>query len=183
MIVAVFYPHTIGMFIDTPPSSFYNMEISGYDIGNRQLNEIAQVIFDRGDHNECIGILEHYLMSKIKPVLNISRIGRTVKALFHDPSEAVRTLADIACLSKRQYERIFRETVGMNPKEYARVVRFQKALWMMQNGQQNYAEIADGCGFSDQSHFIRDFKEMSGHTPRTLSKYCIPYSDLFSNPV
>lgn len=33
MIVAVFYPHTIGMFIDTPPSAFYNQEISGYAIG------------------------------------------------------------------------------------------------------------------------------------------------------
>ena len=32
MIVAVFYPHTVGMFIGTPPSVFYNQEISGYDI-------------------------------------------------------------------------------------------------------------------------------------------------------
>ena len=44
MIVAVFYPHTIGMFIDTPPSAFYNQEISGYDISNRQLDETAAKI-------------------------------------------------------------------------------------------------------------------------------------------
>ena len=41
MVVAVFYPHTIGMFIDTPPSAFYNQEISGYTIGNKQLNRLA----------------------------------------------------------------------------------------------------------------------------------------------
>lgn len=182
MIVAVFYPHTIGMFIDTPPSAFYNMEISGYDIENPQLNEIAQVIFDSEDHNECIAILEKYLMSKIKPVLNTCRIGESIKALLHVPSMTVSSLADIACLSKRHYERIFDEAVGMNPKEYSRVVRFQKALWLMQNGEQDFAGIAAECGFSDQSHFIRDFKAMSGHTPRTLSRYCLPYSDLFTNP-
>ena len=49
MIVAVFYPHTIGMFIDTPPSAFYNQEISGYDIGNKQLNLLADRIFDCAD--------------------------------------------------------------------------------------------------------------------------------------
>lgn len=182
MIVAVFYPHTIGLFIDTPPSSFYNMEISGYDIENRQLNEIAQVIFDSKDNNECITTLDKYLLSKIEPVLNISRIGESIKAMFQVPSMPVSSLADIACLSKRQYERIFNETVGMNPKEYSRVMRFQKALWLMQNGEQNYAEIAYACGFSDQSHFIRDFKAMSGHTPSTLCQYSLPYSDLFTNP-
>ena len=182
MIVAVFYPHTIGMFIDTPPSAFYNMEISGYDIENRQLNEIGRIIFDSEDHDDCIDILDKYLLSKIKPILNISRIGESIKAMFQVPSMPVSSLADIACLSKRQYERIFSETVGMNPKEYSRVVRFQKALWLMQNGEKNYAGIAYACGFSDQSHFIRDFKAMSGYTPRSLSEYCLPYSDLFTNP-
>lgn len=182
MIVAVFYPHTIGMFIDTSPSSFYNMEISGYDIENRQLNEIARIIFDSEDNNECIAILEKYLRSKIKPCLNINRIGESIKALLQVPSSTVKSLADIACLSNRQFERIFSETVGMNPKEYARVVRFQKALLLMQNGEHDYAGIASVCGFSDQSHFIRDFKAMTGHTPHTLCQYTRPYSDLFTNP-
>lgn len=46
MIVAVFYPHTIERFISVPPSEFYNMEISGYDIGNDKLNHL-QTCFSR----------------------------------------------------------------------------------------------------------------------------------------
>ncbi len=154
MIVAVFYPHTVRMFIDTPPSTFYNLEISGYDIENRQLNEIAQRIFDCEDDKECIEILEKFLMSKIGVSLNINRIGESVSTLLRAPVTSVNTLADNACLSKRQFERVFRETVGMNPKEYAGIVQFQKALWLMQNGESNYAGIAAECGYSDQSHFI-----------------------------
>ena len=182
MIVAVFYPHTVRMFIDTPPSTFYNLEISGYDIENRQLNEIAQRIFDCEDDKECIEILEKFLMSKIGVSLNINRIGESVSTLLRAPVTSVNTLADNACLSKRQFERVFRETVGMNPKEYAGIVQFQKALWLMQNGESNYAGIAAECGYSDQSHFIRNFKKLSGYTPQAIIKHCAPYSDLFTNP-
>ena len=44
MIVAVFYPHTIGKFIGAPPSAFYNQEISGYAISNKPLNLLADRI-------------------------------------------------------------------------------------------------------------------------------------------
>lgn len=182
MIVAVFYPHTIGMFIDTLPSTFYNLEISGYDIENRQVNEIVQRIFDCTITKVCIEILEGFLISKIRPSLNISRISKSISTLLITPSTSVNTLAESACLSKRQYERVFRDTVGMKPKEYSRIVRFQKALWMMQRGESNYAGIAAECGYSDQSHFIRNFKELSGYTPEVLIKHCTPYSDLFTDP-
>ena len=183
MIVAVFYPHTIGMFIDTPPSVFYNQEISGNDIENLHLNETGARIFDSRSGDDAIGILEQWLLSKINPTLNLRRIGSSLELLMHYPSVSVNALADDACLSRRQYERVFREQVGMNPKEYTRLVRFQKALWMMQRGSRNYAGIAAGCGYADQSHFIREFRQFSGLTPRLLVEYQAPYSDLYTNPI
>ena len=122
------------------------------------------------------------MYSKIGVSLNINRIGESVSTLLRAPVTSVNTLADNACLSKRQFERVFRETVGMNPKEYAGIVQFQKALWLMQNGESNYAGIAAECGYSDQSHFIRNFKKLSGYTPQAIIKHCAPYSDLFTNP-
>lgn len=183
MIVAVFYPHTIGMFIDTPPSAFYNREISGYDIDNRQLSKIATKIFDCQSSDESLGILERWLLGKVKPTLNIQRIGNSIRELLNTSAIPINILADNACLSKKQYERVFREQVGMNPKEYARIVRFQKSLRMLQCGSRDYAYIAYHCGFTDQSHFIRDFKVMSGYTPKSLLNHCEPYSDLFTHPV
>lgn len=183
MIVAVFHPHTISLFIDTPPSAFYNQEISGYDIENRHINEIATRIFDCENASEGIRILEEWLMTKLKSSLNIERIGYSLGKLLLNPSSSVTALADTACLSKKQYERIFREYVGMNPKEYTRIVRFQKSMWMLQRGNRNYADISAACGYSDQSHLIREFKSMTGHTPKSLLGICQPYSDLFTNPV
>lgn len=183
MIVAVFHPHAISLFIDTPPSAFYNLEISGYDIENRKINETAALIFNCESTSDGIRILEEWLLSKIRSSMNIERIGHSLHNLLLTPSISVTALADTACLSKKQYERIFREHVGMNPKEYARIVRFQKSMWLMQRGNRNYADIAAACGYSDQSHLIREFKSMTGHTPGSLLGICKPYSDLFTNPV
>ncbi len=182
MIVAVFYPHTIGMFINTSPSAFYNLEISGSDISDNALNDVAARVLDCADDSHIIAVLEAELLSRIKSTLNCRRIGSSVEMLMRSPWTSVGTLADEACLGKKQFERVFREQVGMNPKEYIRVVRFQKSLRMLQCGTRNYAGIAAECGYADQSHFIREFKSMSGHTPKSLCTYTAPYSDLFTQP-
>ena len=182
MLVAVFYPHTAGMFTDTPPSAFYNREINGFDIAGRRLADVALRISDSRGLGESVGLLERWLLTKINPTLNIRRIGGSVSTLLRAPSTPVDSLADNACLSRRQYDRIFREHVGMNPKEYARVVRFQKVLWLMQAGRRDYAGMAAECGYADQSHMIREFRRFSGHSPKQLLECQVPYSDLFTHP-
>ncbi len=182
MIVAVFYPHTIGMFIDTLPSEFYNQEISGYAIGNKQLNLLADRIFDCADSETAITAMEQWLISRITPSLNLERIEASLSALLRSPSTSVEKLAGIACLGMKQYSRLFREYVGIKPKEYGRIARFQRALRMMQLGSRDYIGIAYANGYSDQSHFIRDFRQFSGMTPKQLTEYQIPYSDLYTIP-
>jgi AraC-like DNA-binding protein len=73
----------------------------------------------------------------------------------------------------------------MNPKEYSRIVRFQKALWLMQHqqGKTNEADLAYTSGYADQSHLIREFKHLCGYTPLSLLEVSTPYSDLFTTPI
>ncbi|WP_300301811.1 AraC family transcriptional regulator [uncultured Muribaculum sp.] len=182
MIVAVFYPHTIGMFIGTPPSAFYNSEISGFDIGNKSLNELASRIFDCENTTQSIEIIERWLLAKLKyrhDTLNLKRMGAAVSSLMRNPALQAKELADSVYLSSKQFGRIFNTYVGMMPKEYARIARFQKSMWLLQNHCQDYADIAYCCGYSDQSHFIRDFRQFSGTTPSQITN---PYSDLFTTP-
>ena len=60
------------------------------------------------------------------------------------PETSVKELTSIACLSKKQFERLFNELVGANPKEYARIVRFQKSLKLLQHYSEdaNQAQLA-----------------------------------------
>ena len=183
MIVAVFYPHTIGMFIDTPPSVFYNQEISGYDIEYKSLNILADTIFGCPESVDAINFLEKWLINRVKKTGDTDRIEAVVRAVLESPSIGLNSLAEIACVCKKQLERIFRYYVGMNPKEYCCIARFQMAMRMMQLGSHNYADIAYSAGYSDQSHFIRDFRKYSGYSPRELLQFIEPYSDLYTNPI
>ena len=177
MIVVVFQPHAMKTFLDLPISLLHNQEISGYDLGNKRLHELAAQVFDCEDTGSCIRIIEQRLLSQIThtPAYPLKRISAT-------PGISVNELAAIACLSKKQFERLFNAMVGANPKEYARIARFQKALSFLQHSPEtmSQAQIAYQCGYADQSHFIREFKQFSGHTPLSLLKTGTPYSDLFS---
>lgn len=183
MVVVVFYPHTIGLFIDIPPSAFYNQEISGYDLENKQLNLLADRIFECEDSETSIRLIEQWLSTRIKSSLNTGRISAALSEMVRFPSTSIDNLAGISCLGKKQFERLFRKYVGMNPKEYERIVRFQRALRMIQLGSRDYAAIAYANGYADQSHFIREFRVFSSLTPKQLIEYQTPYSDLYTNPV
>jgi AraC-like DNA-binding protein len=79
---------------------------------------------------------------------------------------AVRALAaDIGC-SPRYLTLQFREHLGMAPKTLARVLRFQHALKRLQcDDGARFAEIAESCGYYDQAHLNRDFREFAGAAP------------------
>lgn len=191
MIVVVFHPYAMSAFLNIPISVFYNQEVSGYGLENKKLNCLATRIFDCDDNDLCISLIEQWLFSQLrtnsttKREVDINRIAAVVHQMHSTPNTPISELASIACLSKKQFERIFLATVGMNPKEYARIVRFQKSLKLMQNQTENISQtqIAYQCGYSDQSHFIREFRELSRYTPLSLIKICEPYSDLFTTPI
>ncbi|WP_250287164.1 MULTISPECIES: helix-turn-helix domain-containing protein [unclassified Frankia] len=66
---------------------------------------------------------------------------------------------------RRQLENRFREQIGLSPKAAARVLRLRRALRLLATGTAP-VQIAATCGFSDQAHFAREFKAMTGSTPR-----------------
>ena len=190
MIVVVFYPHTMNVFLNTPSSSFYNKEVSGYDIEDKHLNELAMRVFDCTDNNRCVTLIEEWLLSQLsaKPtdtVYWVNRMNAAIGKLLAAPHTLVTELSTTCCLGKKQFEREFHLHVGMNPKEYSRIVRFQKALWLMQHqqGKTNEADLAYTSGYADQSHLIREFKHLCGYTPLSLLEVSTPYSDLFTTPI
>lgn len=131
MIVVVFRPQSMGVFLHLPVSLLYNREVSGYDLENRSLHELAERIFDCSDDALCVGLIEHWLLSQLAATIrrdgrygsaetNLRRIDATVKRIFAEPRISVTELASDACLGKKQFERVFDSFVGMTPKEIGR---------------------------------------------------------------
>ena len=183
-VVVVFHPHAIGTVFNIPVSSFYNQEIDGYSLGDKRLNILADDVLNAEDSIEAIELIERYLLSRLAEpgIYDFKRVGVSLKHLFLDNTISVENMAQLAFLSRKQFERVFFNAVGMKPKEYSNVARFQKSLLLMQNGNRDFADIAHSCGYADQSHFIRECRRYSGTTPAELLKIQPIYSDLFTSP-
>ena len=84
-------------------------------------------------------------------------------------SGSVYAVAEELGVSERQLRRVFRETVGVSPKAFARIARFQRALGAArEEARAGWASIAAGAGYYDQAHLIAEFRAIAGVTPRVL---------------
>lgn len=82
----------------------------------------------------------------------------------------VREVARSTGLSERRFSQIFREEVGLTPKVWCRIQRFQRAVHMLHSSADvAWAELALDCGFYDQSHFANEFRAFSGVDATTYS--------------
>ena len=80
-------------------------------------------------------------------------------------------IADVARelgFSVRQMERRFVDAVGISPKLFCRMQRFERMFSRMQCQDARWVELAISCGYYDQAHLIRDFREFTGTTPTAL---------------
>ena len=93
----------------------------------------------------------------------------------------VADLADAAGVSTRQLERVFQVQVGLSPKRFLRILRFQAALRAMHTGRRTpWVEVALSHGFYDQAHFSRDFKALAGTSPAAFGLHDWSLSAMFS---
>lgn len=82
----------------------------------------------------------------------------------------VREVARSAGLSERRFSQVFREEVGLTPKVWCRIQRFQRAVSMLHSSADvPWSELALDCGFYDQSHFANEFRAFSGVDATTYS--------------
>lgn len=94
-------------------------------------------------------------------------IGFALSAFHSTPHmQTVKQVVNQIGLSPTRFIQVFSEEIGLTPKLYCRVLRFQEALRLsVQRGATNWADIALSCGYYDQSHFINDFQELAGISP------------------
>jgi transcriptional regulator GlxA family with amidase domain len=90
----------------------------------------------------------------------------------HGATTAVRDLTERVGLSQRRFIEVFKAEVGLTPKMFHRVQRFQCLLSLVRRAvEPDWARLAVDCGFFDQSHLIRDFVAFSGFSPAEFVRH------------
>lgn len=116
---------------------------------------------------ELIAQAEKLLLSK-KPIVDetVAAIEDIIATIKDDPSiRQVAKIAELYDVSERSLQYAFKNYVGIGLKWIISRYRLQDVADDIDNGQTNWALLAEEYGFADQSHFIRDFKKALGETP------------------
>jgi AraC-like DNA-binding protein len=121
------------------------------------------------DTTRRVALLEEFLISlPFRRDLRLERaLQRLGQAGLDEGRVRVAVVAGELGLSERQLERLFLERVGVSPKHYARLRRFERAARLTRDGRAS-SEVAFATGYADQAHFIREFRRFTGTTPRRL---------------
>ena len=163
-----FHPHGASRLFRMPMFELTDMAISLADVSKdlldqvnrlRELPSLAQQI--RSLENSMLAHAEQNEEDRLISFA-VNQFERTNGML------GIRELSDSLGLSPRQFERRFRTTVGIPPKLFSRMQRFQHVFQTMEQSDAKWVDAAVTCGYYDQAHLIRDFREFSGTTPTNL---------------
>lgn len=96
-----------------------------------------------------------------------NRLRRAVLLIEQRLSDPMTTpeLAAMLGISRRQLERLFRRELNMSPSQFSRVLRLRYGYWLLRETDRSTAEISIECGFADDAHFARRFRELFDCTP------------------
>ncbi|MBN1508982.1 MAG: AraC family transcriptional regulator [Sedimentisphaerales bacterium] len=121
-------------------------------------------------------VLQDCLMRRLAQARPNAAFGEVLEAISALPSELrVVDLARRAGCSPRQLLRIFRESVGVGPKTYCRIIRFKAALRALcRRPQPDLLHVALDAGYYDQAHFIHEFNAFYGSCPSVAMS--VPYN-------
>ncbi len=160
-------PYAIPFLFSIPADVFSNQVISLPELLGSQGLELEESVMQATSHRERIKIVTGFLVD----------LAAGVQRQDHDLIGAVNCLsssrhiidlkefASSNFLSQRQFERKFKGLSGFSPKLFSRISRFETAINTCINTASAFTDIAYECGYYDQSHFNRDFKDFTGLHP------------------
>jgi AraC-like DNA-binding protein len=116
---------------------------------------------------ERVRVLEDVLLERARGRLAMPVLLRAALSAFED--QGLSSVADVRGrfgLSAKRLLQLFHDEVGLTPKAYWRVRRFRAALAHLDQGTMKGAALAATLGYADQAHLIREFRSISGGSPR-----------------
>ena len=155
-------------FLSAPAHELADMHLDLETLWGRTAAELRERLRAATTVAERFSLLEDALVSRLRHPPRRHGAVPIALATF-DRTEGGATVHDVARrvgLSQRRLIEVFATEVGLTPKLYCRVRRFQKArdlVWKVE--APDWARVAIDCGYFDQSHLIRDFQAFSGLSP------------------
>jgi AraC-like DNA-binding protein len=166
---------TAARFIGVPGADLQNRVVGLESLWGTEAFNLAEELNALSQESARIDRLESALLKQAartkSPGTNIDIAGMAAWIIRRRGLVAVERLAEATGLSRQHLTRVFRQNVGVTPKMYCRLARFQSTLtYTSPRNSIDWAQVAAQMGYTDQSHMIREFRHFSSLTPERLRR-------------
>jgi AraC-like DNA-binding protein len=182
----VFRPDGAHAFMGALTDGFHNKTVSLDLIWGSVAQSLRDQLRTANDPGEKFRVLESALLEHRNERLQLNAAVRyALKEFARRPQlTRVRELAREAGLSRRRFGQLFREQVGLTPKLYCRLQRFQNTLKLIaSDGSLDWAQLALASGYCDQAHLAHEFHDFSGLTPSAYRASPSPSGSFFHRSI
>ena len=168
MIKVAFQPTGTYRLLNVAMQQLVNAGINATGIWGNEISDILHVLQHTNEYDEMVETVSKFLADKamlqLKPEEPIDEVA--VKMLDPLQEYSLNEWASMACLSLRQFERSFITRVGISPKMFIRIVRFEYTM-KIKNADNNksWSQIAMECGYTDSAHILKEFKAFAEFPP------------------
>jgi AraC-like DNA-binding protein len=170
-IAVEFKPNAARHFIPYKLHYFQNALIDISEIWGNPAIELSQRLTSEKLISKKIELIESFLVDQFR-VQKISPIDESINAIkaangFIEANE----LASKANLSNAHFRKRFKDEIGISPGQYCKIIRMNSSLnLIIKEPQRSLTELTYLLGYFDQSHFIKDFKSITGFSPKCFKQ-------------
>ena len=154
-------------YLHTPMHELSNRVTPAAELAGAELLALRRELLNSTTSAEKFSAAERWLDARLRiDLIAPDGVASVVAALQAAPANEFAAAVSNFDGSHKHLIDQFHKYVGLTPKRYQRVLRFNEIFGHIQREQRlDWADIAARCGYSDQSHFIREFKHFSGFNP------------------
>jgi AraC-like DNA-binding protein len=176
IVLAQFRPGGAARFFSVPLHELFGAMAALDDLLPRaEVQRLSDRIAGQPDHAHKVAVLEQFLLARLTAAAPDPIAHAAVAAIVRARgSLRIADLARSLGISQDPLEKRFRREVGASPKQLASIIRVQHAIDLGRTGT-SWSRVAHDAGYFDQSHFIREFRTITGEPPARFFRaveYC-----------
>jgi transcriptional regulator GlxA family with amidase domain len=171
IILVVLRPGVVHKLTGIPMNELINNDVDAELVFPGSIQLVNQRLSSTASYLEMIGILDRFFLELAKRKNpDFHPIDAVLNLLVEKPGNySLDWLARQACLSPRQLERKFHDYIGISPKVFNRIIRFNQSYQLrISNPQKDWLSIAIEAGYNDYQHLVKDYKDFAQSTPNLL---------------
>ncbi|MGM0546571.1 MAG: helix-turn-helix domain-containing protein [Bacteroidota bacterium] len=173
----IFQPFGAFPLIGVPQDECKNVPIGFNDLVDKQGQHLADSISPQLKAGEVRKIIDQYFLKRLahhakkqtKHRYQSRRLSKAVEKIqLSIPKDlSIKEICRETGYSMSTLERHMKKIVGITPKQFQRVIRFNRTMQFIKHlpSHPNWPQVAQQFGYYDQTHFIKEFKHFNGQTP------------------